>query len=94
MARLVLLGPPHLPRVDQRSDGPTVPKPCFQEAVVEAAAGAEVGAAIGHLWRLREQILQHPGQHPGLRTRRPRHRERHRNLVAGVGDQVQPVAEP
>ncbi len=94
MARLLLLDPPHQARVDQRADMPPVPQPRLQAGVVETAVGAEIGAAPGHLRRLGEQLLQHPGQHPGFRCRRPRHLEGHRNLVVRVGDQVQPVAEP
>ena len=42
IARILLLGLPHQPRVDQRADGPLVPQPRLLGGVVETAAGAEV----------------------------------------------------
>ncbi len=85
----------HISRVsNQRAGGPPVPQPRLQAGIVETAVGAEVGAAPGDLRRPCEQLLQHPGQHLGFRGRSARHLEGHRNLVIGVGDQVQPVAEP
>lgn len=68
MVRLLLLDPPHQPRVDQRPGWSTVPELLLLRTDVETAVGAELVAVIDHLRRLCEQSLQHPEQHLGLRV--------------------------
>ena len=61
---------------------------------IQTAIRAKIFAALGQFGRLFEQFVEHSSQFNLFRMGGGRQVKRHRNLVGGVGNQVQTLAKP
>ena len=94
VVRVLFLLTPQLTGVDQRADGIVIPEQRLGLSAVEAAIGAEVPAAFSQRRGLGEGGADHRAQGRLFRHRSGGHLKRHWDLILGIGDQMQPVAEP
>ncbi len=90
---LRLLFAPQLPGVDQRADAKVVPQQGLGLGAVEPPIRTEVPAALGQFRGLGEGLCDQGTQLHLLGGRGRGQGHGHRDLVMGVGDQVQPVAD-
>jgi len=90
----VFLFAPQLAGVDQRANGIVIPQQGLGLGAVQPPIGTEVPTAGGQFRGLAEGGADHRAQGGLFGHRGGRHRKRHGDFVAGIGDQMQSVAEP